>query len=85
MPKPDLEKNEFRLLVKILQAIGHECVFDQIEHKNNQVIYHHPSKDLVFADIAVNDTQQTMHLSSLQDMNQQPALKRAVWEKLKTL
>lgn len=85
MPKPKLEKNEFRLLVKILQAIGHDCVFDKIVHKSGQVIYHHPKKALVFDDINTVDDKQTMHLSSLKDMNSNPKLKRAVWEKLKTL
>ncbi len=85
MPKPELEKNEFRLLVKILQAIDHECVFDNIIHKSGQVIYQHPKKVLVFGDINTEDDQHTMYLSGLSDMNKNPKLKRAVWEKLKTL
>ncbi len=85
MPKPELEKNEFRLLVKILQAIGHECVFQQIEHLENKVIYHHPNKDLIFHDITSIDDENNMNLSSLKDMNNDIKLKRAVWEKLKTL
>ena len=85
MPKPELEKNEFRLLVKILQAIGHECVFDLITYENGSVHYAHPNKELVFGDITLNDDPHTMNLSSLKDMNQDSVLKRAVWEKLKTL
>ncbi|WP_154222428.1 hypothetical protein [Marinicella rhabdoformis] len=85
MPKPTLEKNEFRLLVKILQAIGHECVFNHITYKGKAVHYAHPKKTLIFDDITVKDDADKMHLSSLQDMNDQPQLKRAVWEKLKTL
>lgn len=85
MPKPELEKNEFRLLVKILQAIGHECIFDRISYKNGVVHYAHPKKNLVFGDISVQDDPQTLNLSSLKDMNEYTALKRAVWEKLKSL
>ncbi len=80
-----LDKNEFRLLVKMLQAIKHECVYDLIGYDGKTVSYQHPKKTLVFKDIKLADTHQTMNLSSLSDLITNSALKRPNWEKLKTL
>jgi|GEM_PF-1316006 len=80
-----LDKNEFRLLVKMLQAIGHECTYDNIQFDGQTVTYHHPKKTLVFNDITQADNDQTVNLSSLKDLLQNKTLKRPVWEKLKAL
>lgn len=89
--KPDkmdvvkLDKSEFRLLVKMLQAIDHECTYDHINFDGHTVTYQHPKKTLVFNDITLPDSQQILNLSSLSDLLSDPALKRPVWEKLKSL
>ena len=89
--KPDkmdvvkLDKSEFRLLVKMLQAIDHECTYDHISFDGHTVTYQHPKKTLVFNDITLPDSQQILNLSSLSDLLSDPALKRPVWEKLKSL
>jgi hypothetical protein len=80
-----LDKSEFRLLVKMLQAIKVECQYDQIEYDGNVVNYHLPKTTLVFNNIDLPDDAQTINLSSLTDLLQKPELKRPVWEKLKTL
>ncbi len=80
-----LDKNEFRLLVKMLQAIKHECQYDHIDYDGSTVKYSLSNKTLVFNDINQPDDANTMHLSSLHDLINQPELKRPVWEKLKTL
>ena len=80
-----LDKDQFRLLVKMLQAIGHDCTFDQISHDGQTVVYQHPRKTLVFNDINLADTKQIINLSSLSDLLSKPELKRPVWEKLKTI
>lgn len=80
-----LDKNEFRLLVKMLQAIGHECQYDNITIENHAVSYQHPIKNLIFNDISLPDNRQVMNLSSLADLLSNDQLKRPVWEKLKTL
>lgn len=82
---PKLDKNEFRLLVKMLQAIGHECQYDAMTYDGTVVTYQHPHKSLVFDDIKRADTDQVMNLSRLSDLLLDEALKRPVWEKLKTL
>ena len=80
-----LDKSEFRLLVKMLHAIDHECTYDHISFDGHTVTYQHPKKTLVFNDITLPDTQQLLNLSSLSDLLSDPALKRPVWEKLKSL
>ena len=80
-----IDKNEFRLLVKMLKAINIDCQFDHIEYHHNCVKYHLPNITLVFDDIALTDDSKTMHLCSLKDLLLKPELKRPVWEKLKTL
>jgi len=85
MDELKLDKNEFRLLVKMLQAIGHECTYDHINYDGQTVTYKHPIKTLVFNDINLADTQQTMNLSSLSDLLTHDQFKRPVWEKLKSL
>ena len=80
-----LDKNEFRLLIKMLQAIGHECTYDHISLDGDAVKYQHPKTNLVFKSIDFPDTKDTMNLSSLKDILDDSSLKRAVWEKLKTL
>ena len=83
--KPLLEKDELRLLVKILQAIGHECVHSSIIEAHGEIHYLHPNKTLVFSNLEKPDDQQFMYLAKLSDIITQPQLKRPVWEKLKTL
>jgi len=80
-----IDKNEFRLLVKMLQAINHECQYDHIEYDGKVVKYKLPSNTLVFHDIKTPDHDQTINLSSLADLLSDPSLKRPVWEKLKKL
>lgn len=80
-----LDKNEFRLMVKMLQAINHDCIYENIQYDGKTVIYKHPIKTLVFADITLTDEGEMMHLSSLQDLLADESLKRPTWEKLKTL
>jgi len=82
---PKLDKHEFRLLVKMLQAIGHECQFDAMTYDGTIVTYQHPKRTLVFDDIKRPDDAQTMHLSRLSDLLADERHKRPVWEKLKTL
>lgn len=82
---PKLDKHEFRLLVKMLQAINHDCQYDHLEYDGTTVKYHLPNKTLVFNDINHADDAQTMNLSSLTEIINNPNLKRPVWEKLKTL
>ena len=84
-PSEKMDKNEFRLLVKMLQAINHECQYDHIEYNGKTVKYNLNSTTLVFNDINVPDAEKTINLSSLSDLLRQPNLKRAVWEKLKTI
>jgi len=80
-----IDKNEFRLLVKMLQAIQHECQFDHIQYDGQKVSYKLPNITLIFHDIHIQDDDQTMNLSSLSDILKHPELKRPVWEKLKTI
>ncbi|VAW45973.1 hypothetical protein MNBD_GAMMA02-284 [hydrothermal vent metagenome] len=85
MDEVKLDKNEFRLLVKMLQAIGHQCTYDHINYDGHTVTYQHPKKTLVFNDITLADTNQSINLSSLSDLLSNDQLKRPVWEKLKEL
>ncbi len=80
-----LDKSEFRLLVKMLQAIGHECQYDNIAIGDGAVTYHHPIKTIIFNDINLPDSRQIMNLSALADLLANEQMKRPVWEKLKTL
>ncbi len=80
-----MDKSEFRLLVKMLQAIGHQCQYDNIIIDGNKVTYQHPLKSLVFDDINLADDPKTMNLSRLAELITNDQLKRPVWEKLKTL
>ena len=82
---PKLDKHEFRLLVKMLQAINHDCQYDHLEYDGTSVKYHLADRTLVFHDINQPDDKQTMNLSSLTDIINNPNLKRPVWEKLKKL
>lgn len=81
----NLDKNEFRLLVKMLQAIDHDCVYDNISYDGKFATYKLPKRTLVFKDINLPDDDITMNLCSLSDLITNPKLKRPVWEKLKTL
>ncbi len=83
--QPKLDKSEFRLLVKMLQAINHACEYDAIDYDGQIVKYKHPNKTLVFHDINTSDNDDVMNLTSLTDLLKFPETKRAVWEKLKTL
>ncbi|MCX7552609.1 hypothetical protein OS175_01860 [Marinicella sp. S1101] len=82
---PKMDKNEFRLLVKMLKAIGHDCVFDAIAYDGKAVKYSLSEVTLIFDDINTPDTATTTHLASLHDILADDSLKRPVWEKLKTL
>ncbi|WP_395374342.1 hypothetical protein [Marinicella sp. W31] len=84
-PEVQLDKNEFRLLVKMLQAINHELQTDLLYLENNVLMY--PIKDttLVFDDVNLTDSPKQLHLASLQQLLHDPTVKRPVWEKLKTL
>jgi hypothetical protein len=82
---PKLDKHEFRLLVKMLQAINHDCQYDHLEYDGTTVKYHLADRTLVFHDINQPDDKQTINLSSLTDIINNPNLKRPVWEKLKQL
>ena len=80
-----IEKNEYRLLIKMLQAIDHDCEFKRISQVFGGYAYQHPNIELRFTGLDAPDSQDTMHLATLSDLIAQPALKRPVWEKLKTL
>ena len=80
-----IDKSEFRLLVKMLHAINHECQYDHIEYNGTKVKYKLPSTTLVFHDIEIIDDDRTINLSSLADLLSNPNLKRPVWEKLKSI
>ncbi len=82
---PKLDKNEFRLLVKMLQAIGHKCQFEDILYDGQYVQYKHPKTILYFKDISLPDSDSVINLSSLSDLLSNDSLKRPVWEKLKSL
>ena len=84
-PAPQLDKHEFRLLVNMLKAIGHDCQYDHISYDGEQVKYRLDSLTLVFNDLSLTDDAQHMNLASLTDIIRDPRLKRPVWEKLKTL
>jgi hypothetical protein len=84
-PAPQLDKHEFRLLVNMLKAIGHDCQYDHISYDGKQVKYRLDSLTLVFNDLSLTDDAQHMNLASLTDIIRDPKLKRPVWEKLKTL
>ncbi len=85
IPQPILEKNEYRLLAKMLAAINHQLNPEKLSLEKNIVLYQHPNKTLIFDDVNIEDDNQLMHLTPLTTMIQQPQLKRPVWEKLKTL
>jgi hypothetical protein len=80
-----LDKHEFRLLVKMLQAIDHDCQYDHMQYDGTVVKYQLPSITLVFGDINLPDSEETINLASLADIIANPSLKRPVWEKLKQL
>lgn len=83
--EPSIDKQQLRLLVKILQAIGHHCEYQNISMHGSAIHYQHPSKTLIFDSLSKTDDQAKMHLASLAEMLTKPQLKRPVWEKLKTL
>ncbi|MCX7544110.1 hypothetical protein [Marinicella gelatinilytica] len=83
--KDVLNKEELRLLVKILKAIGHTC-----EHQNIKIIdgitrYQLNDITLIFDDVNTADTSTERHLSPLSHMLKDPEQKRPTWEKLKNL
>lgn len=85
MPKEELTKEEMRLLVKILKAIGHTCEHQHIKIKQGITHYQLNQTTLIFDDVNKNDTNDTLHLSPLSLMLDNPEQKRPAWEKLKTL
>jgi len=80
-----LNKDAFRLLVKMLQAINHELQTDLLRMENNVLTYPIANKTLVFDDVNLQDNDDQLHLASLTELLENPAVKRPVWEKLKTL
>lgn len=83
--EPSIDKQQLRLLVKILQAIDHQCEYQNISIQGSAIHYQHPSKTLIFESLSKADNPAKMHLASLAEMLTNPQLKRPVWEKLKTL
>jgi hypothetical protein len=83
--QPQLDKHEFRLLVNMLKAIGHDCRYDHISYDGQVVRYRLGQLTLVFNDLEQTDDAQHMNLASLADIISNPQLKRPVWEKLKSL
>ncbi|KAA3650973.1 MAG: hypothetical protein DWP95_00895, partial [Proteobacteria bacterium] len=83
--KETLDKEELRLLVKILKAIGHTCEHQNISIKQGISHYQLHDTTLIFDDVSTADTQQTIHLSPLSRMLKDPNQKRPTWEKLKAL
>jgi hypothetical protein len=82
---PQLDKHEFRLLVNMLKAIGHECQYDHIRYDGHEVRYQLDQLTLVFNDLHATDDDEHLNLASLADIIKNPQLKRPVWEKLKTI
>ena len=80
-----LDKNEFRLLVNMLKAIQHDLQADQLYIENGVLMYPIKGITLVFDDVNQPDTAERLQLASLKKLLQEPAVKRPVWEKLKTL
>jgi hypothetical protein len=83
--QPQLDKHEFRLLVNMLKAIGHDCQYDHVSYDGREVRYQLDQLTLVFNDLNQPDDARLMNLASLADIISNPQLKRPVWEKLKTL
>src|SRR5690554_3494497 len=83
--KHELDKEELRLLVKMLKAIGHTCEHKRISIQNNITHYLLGKTTLIFDGVNHKDSPSTLHLSPLSDMQTNPDLKRPTWEKLKTL
>lgn len=85
--KPDeqLNKEELRLLVKILKAIGHSCEHQHINIRDGVTHYQFNGTSLVFDDVNKSDHDRIMHLSPLSLMLKDPNQKRPTWEKLKAL
>ncbi len=83
--KENLNKEELRLLVKILKAIGHTCEHRHIRIQDGITRYQFNDTTLIFDDVSKADNQKTMHLSPLSLMLEDPNQKRPTWEKLKAL
>ena len=81
----NLNKDEIRLLVKILKAIGHTCEHQNITVKNGITHYQYNHITLIFDDVKKPDENTVIHLSPLSTMLNDPSQKRPTWEKLKTL
>jgi len=84
-PKQQLNKEEMRLLVKILKAIGHTCEHQYITIQQGITHYQLNNTTLIFDDVSQSDETQTIHLSPLSTMLKDPNQKRPTWEKLKAL
>ena len=83
--KENLNKEELRLLVKILKAIGHTCEHQHIKIKDGITHYQLNHTSLIFDDVCKEDKDQIIHLSPLSLMLKDPEQKRPTWEKLKAL
>ena len=81
----NLNKEELRLLVKILKAIGHTCEHQHIRIQDGITHYQFNGTTLVFDDVNKTDQDRIMHLSPLSLMLKDPNQKRPTWEKLKAL
>lgn len=84
-PKERLNKEELRLLVKILKAIGHTCEHRHIHIQHGIISYTLNHMTLVFDGVDKTDEKHVLHLSPINQMLKDPAEKRPTWEKLKTL
>ncbi len=80
-----LNKEELRLLVKILKAVGHTCEHNRISIESGITHYQLAQTTLIFDDVNHKDTSSVLHLSPLTEMQTNPDLKRPTWEKLKAL
>ncbi|GAA4818042.1 hypothetical protein GCM10011365_12050 [Marinicella pacifica] len=84
-PGETLNKEELRLLVKILKAIGHTCEHPNIRIQNGITSYTLNQITLIFDGVNKTDEHNVLHLSSLKQMLEDPAEKRPTWEKLKSI
>jgi hypothetical protein len=84
-PENNLNKEEIRLLVKILKAMGHTCEHQHITIQQGITHYNFNGTTLVFDDVNKADENAVIHLSPLSTMLNDPSQKRPTWEKLKTL
>ena len=79
-----LPEDQKELLKKILLAIQIQLDNSMIQSiEDNKVIIQVKNKTLIFEDVSINDTSDTVYLSGLAQMQQDPAFKKQTWLKLK--